>query len=253
MLINDQEPPFDGVIKEFYDICNKPEIKNSFKTFSVKMKKKSIKFEINGLDVVLATNFDNKLEKCRSSHLVQQRKALQRIKSNPTENCYKYSSALAEASVHFMKARPGFANEMARIAKYWFQSLDRDFEISGASTFIELVAVYTASKRCIGKKPLNPYVKAFKKFLEFLINFEELDVSFGISVTELEKHLLPRVIDPVNPYNNFARYWSENRGEIDALKSSAALTLEQLRKLILNNNFSGSATDEDLTEAIFSP
>lgn len=250
-FINNHEPPFDEIIKEFYDICNTHEVKSLFDTFNVKMNKNSINFEINGLemDVVVATNFVKKLNKHQSLVHVQQREALQRIKLNPTENCYKYSSALAEASVNFMKIRNGFANEMVRIAKYWFLQLDRDFKhISGASTFIELVAVHAASKRHVGKKKSN--FKAFVKFLDLMINFEKLDVSFETRSTMLKEHLmgdiaLPRVIDPVNPYNNFARYWCENANEIEALKSSADLTLKRL--LILKS----STTEEELINILF--
>lgn len=255
-FINDEAPPFDEILKEFYDICNNPDAKNLFDTFSMKMNKNSINLEIDGVEmnVVVATNFVNKQKKRRSLHLVQQREVLKRIEMNPAENCYKFSSALAEASVHFMKSQNGFANEIARIAKYWFQSLDRGFDhISGASTFIELVAVHTARRKYNFKKKLNPHVKAFMKFLEVLINFENLDVSFGITVKMLQKHLLPCVIDPVNPYNNYARYWSENVSEIDAIKSSAVSTLKRLEKLILSSHLEGSASDEYLIETIFHP
>lgn len=235
-FVNNQEPPFDEVLKEFDRICNQPAIKKSFHTFTIELKKNSIKFHIDGLDidVVVATNLVNNCKQNHSLPNAQQKEALKRIKLNPVENCYKYSSALTEASVLFMRERNGFSNDMARIAKYWFQSLDREFKhISGASTFIELVAVHATKRKIMKKARRNNYLKAFVVFLELLKNFDELDVSFGscIGHSPIAK-TLPRVIDPVNPYNNFAEYWCESRMDIDIIKDRSAATLQQIHDLV---------------------
>ncbi len=252
-FINDHEPPFDEIIKEFYDICNHSAVRNSFESYNIEMNKNSINLEIDGLemDVVLATNFVTVKKKQSLAH-IQQREALQRIKLNPEENCYKYSSAMAEATVNFMKHRVGFANEMARIAKYWFKSrgIDDTKHISGASTFIELVAVYAARKGRRRNRQHNPYLKAFIRFLQMLMNFKELDVSFNNRSALFMKHSfyhkMPRVIDPVNPYQNFARYWSSHKDKTDELKNEAATTFRRLQNLVLN-----PCTEIDLIDALF--
>lgn len=217
------------------------------------MNKSSIYFKLNDLemDVVLATNFVKDLKKHQSVAHIQQKHVLKWIQMNPKENCYKYSAALAEASVYFMKTRVGFANEMARIAKYWFKSHDFK-DISGASTFIELLAVYSTRKGRRGKRKYNPYLKAFIRFLEKLIKFENLNIAFNRCNAMFKDHpigdsALPRVIDPVKPYNNFVRYWCENNDEIQMLKSSAASTLGRLQHLIVHP----SVNEVDLIEFLF--
>lgn len=186
------------------------------------------------MDVVVATNFVTKCKQRRSLPHAQQKEALKRIKSDPAKYSYSYSSALAEASVLFMRDRDGFSNDMARIAKYWFHSLDREFKhISAASTFIELVAVYAASRKIMKSRRRSPYLRAFVIFLELLSIFDKLDVSFGLCNGHSPiDNTLPRVIDPANPYNNFARYWCESRKDIDAIQDSSASTLQQILELI---------------------
>ncbi|KAG4075073.1 hypothetical protein HA402_008138 [Bradysia odoriphaga] len=253
-FINGHMPPFEEILREFYDICNAPSVKKSFNSFEINLNKKSINFEINGLemDVVLATNFAMGYKKHRSKRHYQQMGVLEQIKLNPAENCYQYSSALAEATLFFMKSRVSFANEMARIAKYWFQSIGRDFHISGASTFIELVAVYAARKGRRGNRKNAPHLKAFIRFLEELMDFEKLDITFNSFSAIFKNHKLadyklPRVIDPVNPYHNFAGYWCDKVDDIEALKRSAAFTMERIQQLVLNQR----ATDvEDLVKSL---
>ncbi|XP_037044768.1 uncharacterized protein LOC119080484 [Bradysia coprophila] len=244
-FINGHLPPFEGILREFYDICNQASVKKSFNSFEINLNKKSINFEINGREMVLATNFAMDFKKHRSKRHHQQMGVLEQIKLNPAKNCYQYSSALAESTLFFMKSRVSFANEMARISKCWFQAIGRDFHISGASTFIELVAVYAARKNM-------PYLKAFIRFLEELMNFEKLDVSFNsfraISKDhKLANHALPRVIDPVNPYHNFAGYWCDKVDDIQALKRSAAFTMERIQQLVLDQRVTDN---EDLVKSL---
>ncbi len=255
VFINDQKPPFDQITKEFYEICNKPEVRNLFNSFSIKMNRNSINLKINGLemDVVPATNFVKDLKKHQSLPHVQQREVLEYIKRNPTEYSYKFSSSLAEATVYFMKTRVGFANEIARIAKYWFKNLGNDLkDISGASTFIETVAVHAARKGRLGNRKHYPYLKAFMRFLEKLVNFETLDVSFKRCNPVFKQHppgnsAIPRVIDPVNPYNNLAENWSGKN--IDTLKNCAAMTLARIQQMVLTP--SQSASGRELDETLF--
>jgi len=153
-----------------------------------------------------------------------------------------------------MKTRVAFANEIARIAKYWFKSLkcSTQFDgISGANTCIELVAVYAARKGYRRNRKFNPYLKAFIRFLESLIEFDELDVVFGICNRLLypANYMIPRgtprVIDPVNPYNNYASYWKYD--EISMLKDCASITYKRLCNLILNANYS----EDDMIDTLF--
>lgn len=239
-FINNEKPPFNKVVEEFYEICSRPEVKNLFHTYDIRLNRNSVNFKINGLemDVVIAANLVKDCKKGQSLAHIQQREVLQQIKLDPTEYNYLYSSSLAEATVYFMKTRVGFANEIARIAKFWFKSLGDEFEnISGANTLIELIAVYAARKGRRGNRKFNPHLRAFIRFLDMLTNFEQLNVSFNRCNAMFKEHppgesAVPRVIDPVNPYNNFIKYWSGKM--IEALKCRAASTMDRLGHLVLN-------------------
>lgn len=238
-LINDKMPPYQDVKDDFYSILKNSSIKNDFniekKKHSIQLTKENFK-----MDVVPGTNFV-KVNKRQSIANQQIENVLQRIKENPDENFYKFSASLAEATVQFMKTRVGFANEMARICKQWYKSVKptEDY-ISGGSTFIELVAVFAARRGQRGNRKFNSYLKCYIRFLEFLINFEQLNVAFNRCNPVFKAHLpsksIPRVIDPVNPYNNYINNWSSEA--IQRLKQSATITYQQLQGLILNGNCS---------------
>lgn len=255
LFINDQNPPFDHQLKSLYDTCVQSALKSAF---NIKLNKNSLKMtnQKYEIDVVLATNFVKEVKKHKSLPHLQQYYALQRISQNYSENNYIFSSALAEASVYFMKTRVGFANEMARLAKYWFKQFQTNYfsHISGASTFIELVAVYAARKGQLGNRKFNSHLKSFIKFLQLLMNFEKLDVSFNRCNPMFKEHApadttTPRVIDPVNPYNNFVSYWCKDNGAIEKLKEVAAKTYERLQDFILNPN--DTFTEDHLIGKIF--
>lgn len=241
-FLNGKYPPFDDVLLECYNIC-----KSSLNhMFNIKLNKNSLNF-VNKkfeMDVVFATNFVNDLKKNQSLPHIQQKYALERIREDPAKNGYKYSAALAEASVYFMKTRVGFANEMARICKWWFKNLVKSAKfdgISGANTFIELLAVYAARKGHRGKRKVIPHLRAYLRFLELIMKFETLNIAFSRCNPVFREHppgenVIPRVIDPVNPYNNFTDYWSPDA--IEALKDCASATYQQLRSMIVNGTYS---------------
>lgn len=82
--------------------------------------------------------------------------------------------------------------------------------VSGASYFIELVAVYAANPTKFS------HYKAFRYFLELIANFNELKVKLedGYEWDRLcvhdTIHFAPYVIDPTNHYNNLATNFSVN-------------------------------------------
>lgn len=190
------------------------------------------------MDVVIAPNLVESIKKGQSLPHVQQKAALELIRQDPVKFSYLYSTALAEATVYFMKTRVNFANEMARICKFWFKSLGHDFKhVSGASSFIEMVAVHAARKGHYGNRKYSPFLKAFIRFLQKLQNFGTMDVAFNRCNAMFKLHPpgetgVPRVIDPVNPYNNFMRYWNDD--DVATLQSCAAATMAKLQDLVLD-------------------
>lgn len=250
-FINDKYPPFDSILAEFYDICKNSSIKE---VFNIELNKKSIRFtnDYAEMDLVLATNFVKDPKKHQSVAHLQQKHVLDCIKHNPAELNYKLSGALAEASVYFMKTRVSFANEMARLAKHWFKTVKTTVldNISGASTFIETLAVYASRKGRRGKRKFNPHLKAFIRFLEAVMKFESLNVAFNRCNAMFRQHppvenVIPRVIDPVNPYNNLVNYW--NIDSINSLKDMARATHTQIQHLILSGNYS----DDRMIDLLF--
>lgn len=235
LFLNDEEPPFDDIMNCFYEIF----VDSPFnEVFTIRKNKFAVQFKNDNfkLDLVPAPNFTG-----NKKHIdLQQKIALERIMENPKVNCYVYSSALAEATVDFMERRVGFANDMARIAKFWFKSCSFDgIYISGASTFIELVAVFAARHGQRGPRKYNSYLKCFIRFLLMLIRFDELNVEFPMGNSVFREHLQfmddqrPCVIDPVNPYNNLARNWKSDAQ--DLIANYAEATFERLQDLVVHS------------------
>lgn len=250
LFVNDEEPPFDDILELYYKtLCDSPfsDDCNLYKNrHVVKIRKSGFR-----MDLVPAPNFLKTPN--QKWILMQQLAALERIKRNPRENCYKYSSALAVSTVQFMKERDGFTNQMARIAKFWYKSLSFNEYISGASLFIELVAVYAAKNGYKGNRRYCPHLKAFIRFLLLLMRFDELDVIFEMDPQIFGKHLqhidteLPRVIDPVNPYNNLVRNWNTKMRAW--IVKYAEETYERLRDLVVDEP--DTITMEHLIDDLF--
>lgn len=90
-----------------------------------------------------------------------------------------------------------------------------DGYVSGAKSCIELIAVYSANKE--QSMATKSYLRSFDRFIKYLQDFDHLNISFNNN--EHEHQDLPRVIDPVNPYNNLAKSW--NQKSVQLIKSYA--------------------------------
>lgn len=107
--------------------------------------------------------------------------------------------------------------------------------VSGAKSCIELIAVYAANQE--EKMGTKSYLRSFERFINFLQNFDNLDIHFGEHQV-LDKNR-PRVMDPVNPYNNLAKNWDrksvelvkyakETKRRLDTLANIRTVRLDQL-------------------------
>lgn len=100
-----------------------------------------------------------------------------------------------------------------------------DEYVSGAKTFIELIAVYAANQEEEMQEKFH--LRSFKRFIDYLRNFDNLNIHF-----ERNKHQVsggPCVMDPVNPYNNLAQNWDPK--SIRLIKNYANETSQRLHSL----------------------
>lgn len=187
LFINDVRPPYNDLLKEFNFILKAAKLRN-VKITAIKTTRYSLQFKAGEFeyDFLPAPNFVRARDgKRHDGRKMQYRKTLEYMARDPEKYKYVYGAALAEATVDFMKTRSGFANEMVRLAKYWLHRVEFEEYISGKSAFIETIAVY-ATKSCrmrdSGQKEAKrqmPYLYCFKRFLELLRNFDNINVVFG--------------------------------------------------------------------------
>lgn len=236
LFLNDTEPPFRDVKREWKELL----LANAahFNVSNIKNIKYSVRFTVGNFsfDFSPAPNLvRNNGKRGRGLIIAQQNAVLERIAENPRQNRNTYAAGLAEAGVDFMLNRNSFANEMARIAKCWLEKHEFSEYISGKNTFIELVAVYSAKAGFRGTRKRMPYLKCFARILRALMNFNGLNVVFGYRQRETYKGYplcdmqCPRVIDPVNPFNNFVRNWSYD--SICELEEYALYTYQHLQEI----------------------
>lgn len=96
--------------------------------------------------------------------------------------------------------------------------------VSGAKTCIELIAVYAANHE--EKMEKKSYLRSFQRFINYLQNFDDLNIHFEEDEHQVLIKSRPRVMDPVNPYNNLATEW--DRKSIGLIKSYANETKRRL-------------------------
>lgn len=136
LFINDQLPSFEKVIDEFEDILEISE-------YPIEIHRRTdyvIQFKVRGFefDFLPAPNFVTKSSQCSSGRIDQQQRAtLNQIKADPETLSYKYSTALSQAVLRFMKKQSSFVHEMVRVAKFWFKTLHFKRHISGDKTLID--------------------------------------------------------------------------------------------------------------------
>lgn len=113
------------------------------------------------------------------------------------------------------------------ISFYRYSTLHFNDYVSGAKSCIEQIAVYAATQEEMCTE--ISYLRCFKRFIKYLRNFDALNVQimhFSKKVRKAVDKNRPRVIDPVNPYNNLARNW--NPKSIEWVKFYANGTKQRL-------------------------
>lgn len=100
---------------------------------------------------------------------------------------------------------------------------------AGCKNCIELIAVHSANLE--ENFQTKSYLRCFKRFIDYLPNFDALIIHFEESDQQILYKDRPRVIDPVNPYNNLAANWNSQSDNLKKLKSFAKETKNRLNKL----------------------
>jgi len=154
------------------------------------------------IDLLVAINFD-------SDPSIQQRLAMKHIKTSPDprKTSDQMSSELTELAVHFMKNKSKFCHDLARLAKFWSQTILYPEYVSGKSTMMEMIGVRAAMVE-ESRKPGQPsYQAAFNAFLEMVADMSSIKLIFydHYQKTDVPSQIssqVPLLLDPTNPYNN---------------------------------------------------
>jgi len=176
------------------------------------------------IDLLVAINF---------SSTNQRKLALDYIKnsSNPTKVSSNMSSELTETSIEFMQSKSKFVHDVARLAKYWSQTVFYTEYVSGRSTIMEMVGVMAALEE-ENNSPKPSYQSALKKFLNKIKNISTISLvsTEFYSSDQIPKSIansIPLILDPTNPYNNLLDI--KKSDFIKLLMSCAGNTLEILQ------------------------
>ena len=109
--------------------------------------------------------------------------------------------------VRWMKKKSPFVSDIARLAKFWCQTVLFIGCGSGKSFLIELIAVKAAIETESKTNVKDKYSAAFENFLTKMINFKTLIIIFedlykkSDVVSDIRKQR-PLVLNPVNQYQN---------------------------------------------------
>jgi len=170
----------------------------------------SVKFELKNVkvDLLVAINFDKNPK-------IQQELVMEQIEASPDsfKASGQMSSELTELAIEFLEKKSKFCHDLARLAKFWSQTILITEFVSGKSTIMETMAVKAAMQE-ESRRPGNPdYWAAFKNFLEMVSDISNINLVFDdhYIVSEVPSSVIqvPLILDPTNPYNNFL---STNQG-----------------------------------------
>lgn len=247
LFLNNEQPPFSKVLDEWEDIFLLTEgldVRDIRKTdYSIQFNFQSYEF-----DLLPAPNFAHSSGLSSEERIkLQRNKTLEKIAEkiahgrDQMKYNYLYSSALAESVLQFIRKQEGFVNEMIRIAKFWYKTLHIPDYVSGAKSFIELVAVRAAHiERSSGASTKKMHLRTFGRILDFIINFDSIRVIFydeyeipaHRSVARQMDAVRPCLLDPSNPYNNLARNFVDKPRMKDLLIGYARETKNRLYQVM---------------------
>jgi hypothetical protein len=212
VFVNEEKPYFERVLSGIEHVLTTSDLEIK----GIEKSRHSVQFTVNGssFDLLPAANFVTQYPKPGDPELgkIQWQKTMAYIRRNPSQG-YKYGSTVCEIATQFMKDQSSFVHDVARLAKFWNKTLHIDCNISGRSTLIELIGIYAGRKEeQTGRRSL---LEGFKSFLQLMTNFRKIEIVF---LENYGRHEIPwdvqaqrpLVLDPANPFNNFAKFKRNN-------------------------------------------
>lgn len=113
------------------------------------------------------------------------------------------------------------------VSFFRYKTLDFNDYVSGAKYCIELIAVYAANQE--EGMQTRSYLRSFQRFIKYMQNFDNLNIHFERNEGQVLDKNRPRVIDPVNPYNNLTKNWDPK--SIQLIKDYAIESNRRLQAL----------------------
>ena len=142
-------------------------------------------------------------------------------------------SELTGDGVEWMRNKSEFVMDMARLAKFWSQTVLYTGCGNGKSFFVELVAVSAAieEEKGLENKVSPDHYRAFERFLVSMKNIDKLRIIFLDLYREKDvpnslTNQMPLLLNPVNPFQNM--FECINSDYINIITSAAHFTLNKL-------------------------
>ena len=166
----------------------------------------------------------------------------------------KLGSELTTSGVIWMKSKSGFVSDLARLGKFWSQTVVYKGCGNGKSFFFELVATTAAlieEERAERQGDSVSITRAFKRFLLMIINMKSLEIIFtdNYSLEEIPGDLMaerPLLLNPVNPFQNVFEVCEEDF--ILTMSGAASVTLSKMRCPLTSGDFSVIFFPQNLTK-----
>ena len=141
-------------------------------------------------------------------------------------------SELTTSGVIWMRSKSKFVSDIARLAKFWSQTVVYKGCGNGKSFFFELVAIKAAVIEEEKVQLDASHTRAFKRFLLMIINMKNLVIIFtdNFMEDEIPKDLLsesPLLLNPVNPFQNLFEVCEDDF--MATMSDCASVTLSRMR------------------------
>ena len=195
--------------------------------------KKVLTFRYDGIpiDLVAVRNKANSTL-CPDVTSMQQ---LSEINDTKRDGAWK-DLTLSGPNVKWMKKKNKITHDIARLAKFWSQTVLFHYKVRGKSYIIEHIAVKAVEE--VQEKTTNatPYVEAFAWFLEKVRDIRNLKLIFTdeYQVSDIPTSTIrqvPLLMDCVNPWNNLLDLPDKIKGKFfDTFSGCAAESINLLLK-----------------------
>jgi len=163
----------------------------------------------------------------------------------------KLGSELTTSGVSWMRSKSSFVSDLARLAKFWSQTVVYNGCGNGKSFFFELVATKAALIEEERSQSKASHSKAFKRFLLMMINMKYLEIIFTdmYGMEEIPDDLKsesPLLLNPVNQFQNMFEVCEEKF--MRTMSTAASVTLSKMRSKLTSQDFSAVFYPQNLVK-----